>query len=82
MRKEYDLERLTVKRRGQLPGLSGIPEAPETDVVDDKVQVTLTLDRDVTAFFEAQAQRSSARTFTTAVNQALRQYIATATLPG
>jgi hypothetical protein len=37
MRKEYDLERLTVTWRGLLPGLSGIPEAPETDV-EDKVQ--------------------------------------------
>ena len=75
MRKEYDLERLTIKRRGPLPGLSGIPEAPETEV-NDKVQVTLTLDRDVTAFFEAQAQQSNVKTFTMAVNQALRQYMA------
>ena len=49
-----------MKRRGPLPGLSGIPEATETDVVDDKVQVTLTLDQDVTAFFEAQSQWSGA----------------------
>ncbi|MHB1581619.1 MAG: hypothetical protein ACYCQM_00495 [Acidithiobacillus sp.] len=50
MRKEYDLGRLTVKRRGPLPGLSGTPEAPETDV-EDRVQVTLTLDRGMLPLF-------------------------------
>ncbi len=73
MRKEYDLGRLTVKRRGLLPGLSDTPEAP---IIDVKDMVQVTLDRDVTAFFEAQAQQSDARTFTTAANQAHRQYIA------
>ncbi|MBN2680643.1 hypothetical protein HHS34_006675 [Acidithiobacillus montserratensis] len=76
MRKEYDLEHLKTKRRGPLPGLSGIPEAPEVNTEDDRVQVTLTLDRDITLFFEGQAQQSGKETFTSAINHALRQYIA------
>ena len=31
MRKEYDLTRLKVKRRGPLEGLHGVPEAPEVE---------------------------------------------------
>lgn len=46
MRKEYDLTRLKVKRRGPLEGLHGVPEAPE--VKTGQVQVTMMLDKDVT----------------------------------
>ena len=42
MRKEYDLTRLKVKRRGPLEGLQGVPEAPEEKT--GQVQVTIMLE--------------------------------------
>lgn len=74
MRKEYDLNQLKVKRRGPLSGLSGVPEAPEAPS-GDVVQVTLMLDKDITAFFEREAHRSKDQSFAKQVNQALRHYI-------
>lgn len=46
MRKEYDLARLKVKRRGPLEGLQCVPEAPEEKT--GQVQVTRMMDKDVT----------------------------------
>jgi len=35
MRKEYDLTKLKVKRRGPLEGLHGVPEAPQIKTVQN-----------------------------------------------
>ena len=60
MRKEYDLTRLKVKRRGPLESLHGVPEAPEVE--SGQVQVTMVLDKDVTMFYEKKAMlRTEAR---------------------
>ena len=59
MRKEYDLTRLKVKRRGPLEGLQGVPEAPE--VKKGQVQVTMMLDKNVTKFLRRKSDVSGRR---------------------
>ena len=69
MRKEYDLKKLKVKRRGMLPGLKteGPPPA--------KVRITIALDDDVVEYFKAQSTRPGALPYQTQINQALRRAI-------
>lgn len=69
MRKEYDLKKLKVKRRGMLPGLKteGPPPA--------KVRITIALDDDVVEYFKAQSTRPGALPYQTQINQALRRVI-------
>ena len=67
MRKEYDLEKLRVKRRGPLPGVEEAVERPA------KVRITINLDGDVVANFKAQARKPGALPYQTQINQALRQ---------
>ena len=69
MRKEYDVEKLKVKRRGMLPGLTAEENSPSKT----KVRVTILLDQDVLNFFKAKAQESGALPYQTQINQALRR---------
>jgi uncharacterized protein (DUF4415 family) len=66
MRKEYDLKKLRVKRRGPLPSLEG--QAADAA----KVRVTVPLDRDVVEHFKAEAQKPGALPYQTQINRALR----------
>jgi hypothetical protein len=75
MRKEYDLTKLKVKRRGPIKGLHGVPEAPE--VKRGQVQVTMMLGKDVTQFYEEKAMSSEEGSFTEVINQVLREYMHT-----
>ena len=59
MRKEYDLTKLKVKRRGPIKGLHGMPEAPE--VKTGQVQVTMMLDKEVTKFLRRKSYVSGRR---------------------
>ena len=67
MRKEYDLDKLKVKRRGPLPGLDASSEKPA------KVRITITLDQDVVEHFKAEAAKPGGLPYQTQINQALRQ---------
>ena len=69
MRKEYDLEKLKVKRRGMLPNLTEEDAVPSKS----KIRVTMLLDQDVLAYFKAKAQESGALPYQTQINQALRR---------
>ena len=69
MRKEYDLKKLKVKRRGMLPGLKTEGPAPA------KVRITIALDDDVVEYFKAQSARPGALPYQTQINQALRRAI-------
>ena len=71
MRKEYDLTKLKVKRRGPIKGLHGVPEAPE--VKAGRTQVTMMLDKDVTRFYEEKAMSSEEGSFTEVINRILRE---------
>ena len=73
MRKEYDLTRLKVKRRGPLEGLHGVPEAP--GVESGQVQVTMVLDKDVTMFYEKKAMAPDGGSFTEVINRILREHM-------
>ena len=73
MRKEYDLTKLKVKRRGPIKGLQGIPEVPE--VKTGQVQVTLMLDKDITIFYEEKTISPDEGSFTEVINRALREHI-------
>ena len=73
MRKEYDLAKLKVKRRGPIKGLHGVPEAPE--VKAGQIQVTMMLDKDVTQFYEEKAMSSEERSFTEVINRILREHM-------
>ena len=75
MRKEYDLTKLKVKRRGPIKGLQGIPEAPE--VKTGQVQVTMVLDKDVTMFYEKKALSPDEGSFTEVINRVLREHMHT-----
>jgi hypothetical protein len=73
MRKEYDLTKLKVKRRGPIKGLHGVPEAPE--VKAGQIQVTMMLDKDVTQFYEEKAMSSKEGSFTEFINRILREHM-------
>lgn len=67
MKKEYDLKKLKVKRRGILPAL----QAKEAN--HSKVRITIALDKDVVDFFKTEAKKPGAFPYQTQINQALRQ---------
>lgn len=69
MQAEYDLDKLTVKRRGLLPELVG------KDPKDAQIQVTLSLDADVVAYFQEQAAKQEKTSYKAQINQALRLLI-------
>jgi uncharacterized protein (DUF4415 family) len=67
MRKEYDLNKLKVKRRGPLPGLDAANEKPA------KVRITISLDQDVIEHFKTEAAKPGGLPYQTQINQALRK---------
>jgi len=68
MRKEYELSKLTVKRRGPLPAFQG-SERPL------KVRITISLDQDLVEHFKSEAEKPGALPYQTQINQALRRAI-------
>ena len=69
MKKEYDLKKLKMKRRGVLSAL----QAEES--VSNKVRITISLDKDVVDYFKEEATHPGAFPYQTQINQALRQLI-------
>ena len=69
MKKEYDLKKLKVKRRGMLPALQADESA------SNKVRITISLDKDVVDYFKEEATHPGAFPYQTQINQALRQLI-------
>ena len=69
MRKEYELGKLEVKRRGPLPGLEGTAERPA------KVRITIALDQDIVEHFKERAKKPGALPYQTQINQLLRRVI-------
>ena len=66
MRKDYDLTKLKVKRRGVMAGLS--KTASPT-----KLRVTMLLDEDIVALFKTLANEPHALPYQTQINKALRE---------
>ena len=69
MKKEYELKKLKVKRRGVLPGLQG------QSVSSAKIKVTISLDKDVVDYFKSEAEKPGTLPYQTQINQALRSLI-------
>jgi uncharacterized protein (DUF4415 family) len=69
MRKEYDLTKLKVKRRGPLPAFRDAAERPL------KVRITITLDQDLVEHFKAEAAKPGALPYQTQINQTLRKAV-------
>lgn len=67
MKKEYDLAKLKVKRRGPLPAFRDAAGRPV------KVRITITLDQDLVEHFKAEAAKPGALPYQTQINQALRK---------
>jgi uncharacterized protein (DUF4415 family) len=66
MRKEYNLKKLKVKRRGMLPKLA------ESSIENTKIRITISLDKDLIDFFKKKAKKPGALPYQTQINQALR----------
>jgi uncharacterized protein (DUF4415 family) len=69
MRKEYDLKRLKVKRRGLIPGI----ETKEGS--SNKIRITISLDQDIVDYFKSEAKHPGAFPYQTQINQALRKLV-------
>jgi uncharacterized protein (DUF4415 family) len=69
MKKEYDVKKLKVKRRGVLPGLKG------QSADSAKIKITISLDKDVVDYFKSEADKPGAFPYQTQINQALRSLI-------
>jgi uncharacterized protein (DUF4415 family) len=67
MKKEYDLAKLKVKRRGPLPAFRDAEARPT------KVRITITLDQDLVEHFKAEAAKPGALPYQTQINQTLRK---------
>ena len=67
MRKEYDLKKLKVKRRGVLPELQG-DNSKQT-----KIRITIALDNDIVDYFKHAAEQKGALPYQTQINQILRR---------
>lgn len=65
MRKEYELKKLKVKRRGVMPDLAGQKKV--------KVRITISVDQDIVEYFKDLAAEPGALPYQTQINQALRQ---------
>jgi len=72
MRKEYDLEKLNVKRRGILPSVAA------SSMENAKIRITISIDKDVIEFFKEKAKQPGALPYQTQINQALRTLLPTA----
>ena len=69
MKKEYDLKKLKVKRRGPLPAFEG--KSPDSA----KIKITISLDREIVDYFKAEAEKPGAIPYQTQINQALIRLI-------
>jgi uncharacterized protein (DUF4415 family) len=69
MRKEYDLKKLKLKRKGILPELEG------KDARQAKVRITISLDQDIVDYFKRTAEEKGNLPYQTQINQALRKAI-------
>jgi len=69
MRKEYDLKKLKVKRRGKLPELA------ESSIENAKLRITISLDKDLIEYFKEEAKKPGSLPYQTQINQALRALI-------
>ena len=69
MKKEYDVKKLKVKRRGVLPGLKG------QSADSAKIKITISLDKDVVEYFKSEADKPGAFPYQTQINQVLRSLI-------
>lgn len=70
MKKEYDLKKMNVRRRGVLP----VVQAEKTGA-RNKVRITISLDKDVVEYFKGESSQPGAFPYQTQINQALRQLI-------
>ncbi len=69
MKKEYDFKKMTLKRRGTLPAL------PDQESTNNKIRITIALDKEVVDYFKSEAKHPGAFPYQTQINQALRQLI-------
>jgi uncharacterized protein (DUF4415 family) len=67
MRKEYELSKLKIKRRGPLPAFRDAAGRPM------KVRITITLDQDLVEHFKTEAAKPGALPYQTQINQTLRK---------
>ncbi|MEE8526864.1 MAG: BrnA antitoxin family protein [Thermoanaerobaculia bacterium] len=67
MRKEYELKKLRVKRRGPLPGFEPGSKRPA------KMRITIALDQDLVEHFKAEASKPGGLPYQTQINQTLRR---------
>jgi len=67
MRKEYDLRKLRVKRRGPLAGFEPGSKRPA------KMRITIALDQDLVEHFKVEASKPGGLPYQTQINQALRK---------
>lgn len=65
MRKEYDIEKLKIKRKGIHPKLS------KPSLENSKVKVTISLDKSVVDFFKERSGEPGALPYQTQINQTL-----------
>jgi predicted DNA binding CopG/RHH family protein len=69
MRKEYELDRLTVKRTGILSELA------VDSLEKSKVRITISVDKDILDFLKQEAQKPGALPYQTQINQFLRNML-------
>ena len=69
MKKDYNLKKMKVKRRGVLPELA----AQNKD--GSKIRITISLDKDIIEHFKSEAEAPGAFPYQTQINQALREVI-------
>jgi len=69
MRKEYELDKLKVKRRGPLPAFRDAAGRPM------KVRITITLDQDLVEHFKTEAAKPGSLPYQTQINQTLRKAV-------
>ena len=81
---ESDTGRATAIRRGKMKReyhFSKAKRAPVMSVPKGKTRITIRLDEDVIAWFRTQVERAGGGNYQTLINDALRQYIASAREP-
>lgn len=69
MKKDYDLKKLKVKRRGIIPKLA-------TEKSNgNKIRITISLDKDIIEHFKSEAKHPGAFPYQTQINLALREIV-------
>jgi uncharacterized protein (DUF4415 family) len=69
MKKEYNFEKMKLKRKGPLKELEG------QSVKSAKVKITISLDKDIIDYFKTKASKPGAIPYQTQINQALANLI-------